>query len=151
MRVMWKPRASQLITSYLFCWESILLVSKLIFFFSSIGAMDDALWVFRALCGKCGKKTPGTGRNQSKGRAVLLAVLELHYAMPGSCHKCRTAQVGRLDTQTWREQGKTEFGIQKGIAKNTGAVEQWIKIKKKKNSPQSFLLMLIINNGTSSI
>lgn len=77
------------------------------------------------------KKTPGIGRSLSKGRTVLLAVWSFVMLTPRSCHKRRTAQVGGQDTQALSEQGKTEFGIQKGKAKNTGAVEKWRKLSKK--------------------
>lgn len=155
MKVMWKPRASQLMTSDQFCWVAFLLVSKLnidLFFFffclnRSKGWCSSGLqWIRWEMW----KKTPGIRRSLSKGRTVLLAVWTFVMLMPGSCHKRRTAQVGGQDTQALREQGKTEFGIQKGKAKNTGAVEKWRKLSKN-FFPQSSLLMLIINKGTSSI
>lgn len=53
-------------------------------------------------------------------------MLELRYAdaRPGSCHKHRTVQVGGQEMYALGEQGKTGFGIQKGQAKNRGAIER---------------------------
>lgn len=124
--------------SGLFCRVAFLLVSKLnidyfslgfcwFFFFLSIRAMGAPLQGSRELVGKCEKNSPGDRKNSVQGQdTLLLAVLELCYAdaTPGDRHKHRTAQVGGQDTYALGVQGKTEFGIQKEEAKNTGAVER---------------------------
>lgn len=78
------------------------------------------MMLFRATgnyMGNVEKKALGQKEISPKAGQCSLLCWSFIVLMPGSCHKCRTAQVGGLDTQTWREQGKAEFGIQKGIQK----------------------------------
>lgn len=84
------------------------------------------MMLFRATVNQVGnvEKKPWDRKKSVQRQDSAPCCLELCYADARQLPQAQDSPGGRTGHTALREQGKTEFGIQKGKAKNTGAVEK---------------------------